>query len=159
MSKFRISLLSALIILAFGVTAIDNAVAGERYKGRAVKYCTKWEQIEVGDVEGHIFGIYEDKAIHTNMEGKPFMDGWLEREYGMAEINPKTGYGHVHCCGVITDKDGDQIHWAGEAPLKEGLWEAEWKFVKGTGKFEGIKGEGHFTAHNPGLTQWYADGS
>jgi hypothetical protein len=157
MSKSGRIALTVLITFAFAMVGISNVVAGVTYKGRAVKYCTKFEQIETGHVEGHIILIYEDRAIHTNLEGKSFMDGWLERECGYGEMNPKTGSGWVRCFGVITDKDGDQIHWTGEGPLKGAVWEVPWSFVKGSGKFVGIKGKGHFTAHNPTPTQWYAD--
>ena len=58
---------------------------------------------------------------------------------------------------MITDKGGDKIHWAGEGELKGGVWETQWTFVKGTGKFEGIKGKGQYTAHILNPNQWYGD--
>jgi hypothetical protein len=157
MSRSRIIALTAVIAFIFGMIAIDNVLAGEKYKGRTVKYCTKWEQLDVGDIEGHFIGVYEDGAILNNMEGKPFFDGWVERECGIVDVDPKTGAGVVQCYGEVTEQKGDKIFWSGEGELKEGLWEVDWTLIKGTGGFEGIQGKGHFTAHTPTPTQWYSD--
>ena len=51
MSKGKIIAVVALITFCSGMTAIGNAVAGEKVKGRNVKYNVKWEEIEVGDEE------------------------------------------------------------------------------------------------------------
>jgi len=52
--------------LAFGLTGIGNAVAGAKFKGRLAFYMTKWQQIEVGDVEGHVIATFEKKGIDFN---------------------------------------------------------------------------------------------
>ena len=106
MSNFRMTVLVALVISAIGVTAIGNAVAGEKFKLRTVKYATKWEQIEIGDVEKHVINLNDAVGIVTNMEGKAFGDGWPMRHIGLGDGSPKgavaSGYEEV------TDKDGDK---------------------------------------------------
>ena len=61
MSKSKIIALIAVISLAFGVTAIDNAVAGEKVqqKTRSVYSYFKAEAAKVGDVPGHVVGVGE----------------------------------------------------------------------------------------------------
>ena len=66
MSNCKIMALTPLIILSFGLTGIGNAVAGTKFKGRLAFYMTKWQQIEVGDVEGHVIATFEKKGIDFN---------------------------------------------------------------------------------------------
>lgn len=157
MSLSRIVTITEAVAIIFAITIIDNAVAGEKYKGRTVKYCTKWEQIDIGDKEGHVIGLYEDSAILINMEGKPFFDGWVEQERGVVDVHPEIGTENGRTYGEITDQKGDKIFWSGEGELMEGFWEVEWTLIKGTGEFQGIQGKGHFTAHMPTPIQWYTD--
>ena len=51
MSKSKIIVLTGLMILAFCISTIGNAVAGERVKCRTVKYTVKIELVDVGDEE------------------------------------------------------------------------------------------------------------
>ncbi len=53
----------ALITLAFAVTLEGDALAGEKIKNRIVGYTVKWEQVEVGDQEGHVVAVMEAKGI------------------------------------------------------------------------------------------------
>ena len=99
MSKSKIMGVMALIAFAMGILLVGNAVAGEKFKGRTVMYGTKWEQINVGDEDGHVVAVYESKGISTNLEGKQFFDGWPIRETGVMDINLKTGVGSGHGYG------------------------------------------------------------
>jgi hypothetical protein len=58
MSKGKIIALMAVIILAFGVTAVGNAVAGEevQQKLRTPYSILKAGTAKVRDVAGHVFG-------------------------------------------------------------------------------------------------------
>jgi hypothetical protein len=158
MSKSRIIALTALIILALGMTAVGNAVAGEKFKLRTAKYTVKWEQLDVGDEEGHIIAAHEAKGIVSNMEGRSFGDGWALRYVALLDINPKTGVTSGNGYEEMTDKDGDKIYktWEGKA-VAENRWEGEYTILKGTGKFEGIKGKGTFTAYVVAPNQFYTD--
>jgi len=59
MSRFKLFAFIALIAFAFGVVLVSDALAGEKGKGRLVCHSVKWQQIEVGDVEGHIVAVSE----------------------------------------------------------------------------------------------------
>ena len=41
-------------------------MAGEKFKAHGASTNVKWEQIEVGDVEGHVIAITESKAVYFN---------------------------------------------------------------------------------------------
>jgi hypothetical protein len=152
----KIMALTALITFAFGVGAIDNVVAGERVKLRTAKYADVWKEIEVE--EGHIIVVEEAKGIVSNMEGRPFGDGWVLRHVGLFDINTKTGVAFAHGYEEVTDKDGDKYYskWEGKM-VENGYWEGEYTVLKGTGKYEGIKGKGTWRAISVAPRQWYTD--
>ena len=147
MSKSKIIALVALISFAFAVTAIGNAVAGERHKGRTVWYGVKWEQINVPGEEGHIIAVSHAKGITSNMEGKTFGDGWIIQSAGLYDLNVKAGLGSAHGYGEWADKNGEKFYWTWKAKLVRGepwgaYWEGEFAVVNGVGRFKGIKGKG-----------------
>ena len=163
MSKSKIIALTALIIFAFAIVGLSNAVAGEKFKGRTVKHNVKWEPINVPDEEGHVIAVYEHKGIGTNMEGKTFGDGTVSWETGLLDMNFKTGLGSGHGYGVVTDRDGDKYFftWKGKRVRGEkgwtGYWISQWTIVKGTGKYEGIQGKGTSYTYNVAKGQSYSD--
>ncbi len=87
MSKGKMIALVAVITFSFGMTAIGNAVAGVKVKGRNVWYLTKWEQVETDYEEGHVVAIYEHKGIVSRADGKTFVL-WECRLFG---IKPTRG--------------------------------------------------------------------
>jgi len=160
MSKTKIIIaLIALIVFVFGMTAVSNAVAGEKHKLRIVGNVTKWEQIEVGDQEGHVIALFDKQGIYHNLEGKPFCNGWFAREMGLLDLNVKTGV-FASCDGYdeITDADGDKFYIAFKGKSdKKGKLKGEMKVVKGTGKFEGIRGKGTWVFYPVTATWGYTD--
>jgi hypothetical protein len=88
------------------------------------------------------------------MEGKWFDDGWLDIEKGFADVNLKTGLGSIVIYGYLTDRDGDKIYYKGEG---KNFKSSRWEIVKGTGKFEGIRGGGTAQLYFPAGDQMYAD--
>ena len=146
MSKSKMIALVALITFAFGMTAVGNAVAGENYKLCTVYYSTKWEQVSVPGEEKHIIALSESKGVGINMEGKPFFDGWVVLDMSTADINAKTGLGSGRGYGEWAERDGDKIYYTWEGKRLRGeLWASYWEIkstiVKGSGKYEGIKGK------------------
>ena len=162
MSKTKIIALVALIILAFCMTTIGNAVAGEKFKLSTVYYAVKWEHINVPGEEGHLVAAQEAKGISRNMEGETFGDGWVDHQASVFDINLKTGLGSGHGYGEVTDRDGDKYYYTWEGKRMRGkIWASYWRgemtIVKGTGKYEGIKGNGTFSAYPIASMQWYSD--
>jgi hypothetical protein len=157
MSRSKIVGMLALIVFTMGLLLVGDVVAGEKFKGRTVMYGTKWEQINVGDEDGHIVAVYESKGISTNLDGKQFFDGCPIQEMGVMDINLKTGLGSGHGYGHQTDKDGNKYYYTWKGKLS-GHWECVWTIVKGTGKYEGIKAEGtalgYFVAPGQNYINW-----
>jgi hypothetical protein len=150
MSRYKFIAISALITLAFGVTLISDALAGEKVKGRNTYYTTKWQQIPVGDEEGHVIALWESKSITTIFQGKAIPDGLVGRTVGSIDMG-KTGVRYLHYINEFTDKDGDKIYCG------EGTSPGKWVYLKGTGKFEGIRGGGSYKSYQLNPQQSYGD--
>jgi len=157
MSWSKIFAMTAVIVFVFGIVTIDCAVAGEKQKIKAhgAQFTVKSHQIEVGDDEGHVIVIWENNTIYfSEITGTKS----AQKGYGFADINPKTGEFFGQGYGVETDKDGDKevTTWEGK-PVAEKQWKGTWKYKKGTGKFEGVKGGGTWTSYELAPQQSYIE--
>ncbi len=129
MVLFTVFLLSAWIF-GFAIQA-----GADTLKGRAVFTVTKDERIPVGFEEGHALGlqIWEGLGFFENGEiGKA-------RSYGVWDGSPKG----VQMIGytVFTFDDGSTIVTRGQRIIGEGeSSRSTGEIIKGTGRFEGIKG-------------------
>ena len=155
----------ALITLAFGVALIGNALA-EKVKCQNIYHVVKWEQVNVGDQDGHVVAVYEVKGITTNLEGKSFLNGVSYHETSLCDVNLKTGEGSGQGYFDQTDRDGDKSYgtWEGKhlqgGKFGTGYWTATWKVIKGTGKFQGMQGKGTAEGYSIGgdtLVDWEGD--
>lgn len=162
MSKSKIVGMMALIAFAMGIFLVGDAVAGEKFKGRSVLYTTKWEQIGVPGEEKRLLALQDAKGISSNTEGKAFGEGTAERIVGSVEIDLKTETGSSHGYQESTDRDGDKIYYRFEGSrLKGKFWTSVWRgktiILRGTGKYEGIKGEGTWSSYMIAPMQHYSD--
>jgi hypothetical protein len=118
----------------------------------------KWEAINGGDEEGHVVATFEDKGIVTELEGRKFEDGGVNRSVGLMDMNVKTGLGSGSGYLELTDRDGDKYYmtWKNEAKIPT-IWEGKFTIVKGTGKYEGMHGKGTFVSYAVAPGQYYVD--
>lgn len=152
-------LLVLLAILAVpALVATDAAAQVNAMSGKARLTYTKREVVPVGDVDGHIFMLGDASGISTNTGKWAFMDGAKARSVGSQELTkgngPQTGY-------FILSKDGSETVAKITGTIKTVLspegkplttMSGEWKYVKGSGIYEGCTGQGtyqgSFTAEN-----------
>ena len=154
MSRFKLIAFIALVTLAFAVTLVGEPLAGEKFKTRSVLYNTKWETLNVPGEEKHLLALSEARGILTNLEGKPFCDGWVHQSVGLMDIDLKAESGSASWYEEYTDRDGDKICTKSEGRRAKGqYWGASWEgtltIVKGTGKYEGIQGRAKWSFYNP----------
>jgi len=159
MSRFKIFVFIPLITLAFGVAIVGDALAGEKVKFRIANYRVKVEAVPVGDEEGHLVVVFDDKGIATNLEGKKFLDGWAFRQMGSSDANRNAGTFSARGYGEYTDPDGDKIYvaWEGKKVQKDLPAEGTVRLIKGTGKWQGIQGRGTWVSYRPADDRNYAD--
>ena len=135
-----------VIFLIFGIAIIGNAVAGEKQKWIGTSINVKWEQLEVGDEEGHVIGITKSKQIYINQNTG---EKTTSVSIGLMDINPKKGQVFGHGYGISFSKDGSKTFrsWEGKA-VGKGHMQGVWKVIKGTGNNEGATGGGTWDSYS-----------
>ena len=161
MSKSKIIGLIALICLALSVSATPNALSEEKGKwaSRVVWFAPGFESASVPDVEGHTIYLIKAKGISFGEKWGPalaIMSGAGDFTKG---VGPHEVYAHLTFPdgSTITTKAKGVQTGAGTGITGGGGGEGTWTFVKGTGKFEGIKGGGTYKYSVVGPGQWYVD--
>lgn len=134
-------LLIAACLLLFSMPAIAKT---EKVKGRNVSQITKMHVIKVGDVDGHIIALYERRGVG-------FFDGEVVTYLNRGMFDVIKGEGKAEGYATYTFEDGSTTisKWQGTlAPLegKRLTGEGTFYYIGGSGRFEGIKGEGKWTA-------------
>jgi hypothetical protein len=159
MGRFKVIGLMMLIGIFLVVVGMNDALAGEKVKVRVVKHDVKSQAIDVPGIEGQVLVSYEDKGISTNMGGKPIWEGWLDTTVGLWESNSKAGVGSGYGYAESTDQDGDKIlrRWEGKKAAGDPHPRGTTTVIKGTGKWEGIKGTGTWVTTPVATTQSYVD--
>ena len=146
------------VLAAILLTFQGSAIAGEMFRLRTMKTAYKWETLDVGADVGHKMVVEEAKGIVSNMEGKPFGDGWVLKHIGLLDIDIKTGAASGYGYEEMTDRDGDKIFFTfvGEA-VGEDRWQGKYTVTGGTGKFKRIAGGGIWSLKSVAPMQWYTD--
>ena len=86
------------------------------------------------------------------------MDGWVHPEVGFIDMNTKTGIGSLRATVLEIDRDGDKVYGTCEGSLTSGgVWKGTWSWTKGTGKYEGITGQGTWVNYSVAPGQTYSD--
>ena len=158
MLRSKIFTVLTVILFVFGIAMLDCAVAGEKIKLHGTGVGTKWQQMEVGDEEGHVIAISESKQVYFNENtGEKFVSVSLST----FDLNLKTGQGSLKGYGVSTYANGDKSFRTQEGkPVGKGLWKGTWAFTKGTGKYEGVKGGGTWESNSlaPQISYYEVEG-
>ncbi len=153
MSCTKIILATAGITIFLTIAINDKATAEEKRKIQAIdpSYDTKIYKLDVGDEEGHVIAIFENRSV---LQGDDADENMPERSVGFLDINPKTGtmFGKGYVINI--DKDGDKLiqEWEGQS-IARNQWKGTWAIVKCTGKFEGVEARGTWTSQNLTLQQ------
>ena len=155
MSASKIISTTVAIIFFWGIYTLDCAEAGEKVKAHGASFTVKWEQMEVGDEEGHVIAIYEQKQIYIDeITGERTPSTTI----GILDLNTKTGEGSGNGYGVSFYKGGDKTFrsWEGKS-VGPGHWHGTYKVIKGTGKYEAIKGGGTWDSYYVAPQQSYME--
>jgi len=147
MSKTKIIALAALIILAFVISGIGNAMAGEKVqqKVRTVYSYFKAEAAKVGDVPGHVIGVAEANGLTFPEKDEPAAYSVQVMFDYVNGSGPHWGY----CMTTWEDGSTTVVKVEGTTTATQGgkisLFEGTFTYVKGTGRYAGIKGGGSYT--------------
>ena len=136
----------------FGILVISTWVLGsvlqvgaETLKFKAYTYVTKVERAPVGDVDGHIVGFSTRRAFLV------FENGEVATQSSVITSDTIKGSGSSLQYSTINFSDGStiiikaQTTVTGTAPGAPTSAKLTREIIKGTGRFEGIKGTGTST--------------
>jgi len=133
-----------LLITALLLMSVTQARA-ETLKGRNVYHITKAEAIEVGDVPGHVVGIAECRGLTF------FEDGEIAIVSGLFTFDYTNGSGTHEAYFLYTFEDGSTLVSRPKGTTraiqggKYSVFEGMQTYIRGSGRFEGIKGSGSYT--------------
>jgi len=143
MTRTICALVGILVIVASLLVPVTLAAA-ETMKWRHVFFMDKYEEIQPGDVEGHVIGMWQDHGLAMLEDGE-FASLRGQGIYDSLTIEGFRGY------DSLTFEDGSTVWFKikiTDTPAEqEGvlLLAGTIEFTKGTGRFEGIKGSGSVT--------------
>jgi len=152
---FTIWPLGAILLISVLLLVPATQAMAEEVKYKHFTYITKVEIIPVGDTKGHRVGVFERRGLALFEDGE--VAAYLIR--GTFDFTKQGGPGNAYF--QITYKDGSTI--LGKAPFTMALTPGEklpsvkskGQYIKGTGRFEGIKGT--FTCSGQYITPYTTD--
>jgi hypothetical protein len=139
MNRRSVLTLSTAALLVLGASNI--VLADETLKFRLVMHATAVQTQEVGDVDGHVLGVAHYSGLAS------LSDGSVGTANFTAAIDYVKGAGTYSTYYNVTLKDGSTLWIKGTGPAKpEGATtifpETPVSVLRGTGRFEGAKGDG-----------------
>ena len=155
MLKSQIYAVIISLIMIFGLCTADFAMAGEKIKAHGASAVVESEQIEVGDVEGHVIAITKSKAVYFDESTGEITP---QISVGLMDFNLNSGMGSGYGYGISTLKNGDKriSRWESKS-VEKGHMKGTFTITKGTGKLEGIKGGGTFESYSLGSGQSHVE--
>ena len=143
-TKKSMCVLFGILVISAWVLGSTVQAGAETMKGRNIQTATKRETIAVGDEEGHILGL-------TIMQGLAFIEnGEIAKVKSQVagDYIPQKG-GQLIGYTTYTFEDGATIVLRFQRLMNpDGSATAKSEIVKGTGRFEGIKGRSSITGKN-----------
>lgn len=134
-----------ILLIAVWLVVSCTPAGAETVKYKVTTQITKWELVPVPDVEGHAVGVFERRGvcIFENEVGTVLVVGTLDmikKEevsfQGYSETTWEDGSTTIHKYkGTLTSALGEKLR----------SYKVEGEYIKGTGRFEGIKGKISFT--------------
>lgn len=146
MKKVYAIAIGAVFFMACLGIIVTKAAAGNS-KSKVTSYITKMEIVSIPDVPGHVCGTYERRGVVMFENGE-------EAAYwncGTLDLINRSGPFQGYC--ILTYKDGSTIVIKNNGTLtipkgeKSPVSEGTGQYIKGTGRFEGIKGKMTFKGH------------
>lgn len=154
-----ICVLSSILLIAASLLLSTTQAAAETVKARTVAVGTRFDYIEVGEVEGQpqFIGLYEQKGLSMFENGETA----IYKSWGQFQtMVGSRGF------GLATFEDGSTISIKFQAPpstpgeggeVKFEIIKGTFEYIGGTGRFEGIRGKGSYTARyfpDYGVAYW-----
>jgi hypothetical protein len=139
------SCLTIFLVVAITIGGITTQTwASEKGKFRClgVLHTTKYEELKVPDIEKDILFQAEDDGLIFNQTGGMILHN---ARYQVVYNGVVTkGVVNLNCIKTFTMPDGSQIFAKCEGKGSGNRGNGNWTLIGGTGKYEGIKGNGTY---------------
>lgn len=155
-------LLISILILIF---AVGSCIAqeGTEVAGQITATFTDQKNIEIGDVEGHVFTFATSEGTNASAGKNIFMDGAQVVNYSTGDLikgnGPQNGY-----LKITKASDTVFVKWEHKTATtldKNGMpvttFIGTFTFIGGTGQFANIKGGGNFKGAFVSKTEYTVD--
>ena len=126
-------LITTLTIVGWLVGSATQAVA-ETTKYKLTSYITYIENLPVGDTAGHVLSVSSRKGLAL------FENGEVAIYTNWSTLDFIKGNGSVQGYSILTYPDGSTTVHKIQGTIEAGIQKLTGEFIRGTGKFEGIKG-------------------
>jgi len=125
------------------VPAAQAGEKTEKFKGRHVTQVSKVDVVKVGDVEGHVIGILQRRGLDLQ-------EGEISIYRSWAYFDVIKGKGTATGYSQVTYEDGSTTVAKVQGTLeplegKRSTGKGTFTIIRGSGRFEGIKGGGTWT--------------
>jgi hypothetical protein len=147
------------MVLAFGAASL-NAQDATKISGKLSATYTQMDSIVVGDEMGHLIGLTVSDGKNVSTGEHAFMDGAKVTNMGYSDLIKGNGIQQGY---VKFEKEGGTTfaRWEGKvttvldtAGTPVSNFKGTFTYVKGTGKFKGIKGSGTYTGGLTSMTEY-----
>ena len=140
--KIKTTILGCIgIFLIAAFLQVPAAQAGKKsIKYRIINRTSKMEYVLVPDVKGHVVGVVERRGVGI-FEGEIFEKGETAAQTVMVTFDLIKGKGSLEGYVLWTFKDGSTFIGKIQGTKTPATNEGTAEFIKGTGRFEGIKGK------------------
>lgn len=136
---------SLLLVSAIIVAALSAPVwAGEKgkWRGRAALVSTKQETVKVEDQAEHAIYLSEADGVIFNDSGESFLEKARYQYVYLLDTGGMVSGGYK----TFTATDGSKVFVKFEEhAVTPPTYKGKWQFIGGTGKYQGIKGQGVYT--------------
>lgn len=150
-------------LLFLTVFFVPITQAADEFAYSSVLHSLKVETMEVGDVPGHIVGVFQSGGLGFFTKGP--ISGQTATRTGTGYFDYVNGKGTFRNYLVYTFQDGSTlsvIATGTNTPVdggKRATYKGETEWIGGTGKFEGMKGKGTFKGERFGSPKTGGDGT
>jgi len=154
-------IVGALLFLTVFLVPITQAA--DEFAYSATLHTLKVETMEVGDVPGHIVGVFQSGGLGFFTKGP--ISGQTAVRTGTGYFDYVKGMGTSRNYITYTFQDGSTLSVIATGTVtpvdggKRATYKGETEWIGGTGKFEGMKGKGTYKGERFGSPKTGGDGT
>ena len=133
-----------VVLMAAFVTSPVQAEQSGRWRGKAVLVTTSSTEAKVGDTADHALEVGVQDGMVFTEEGGDFL---ANARYQVAYLYDSAGMINGGYKTFTADDDFKVFAQFSVRELKWPILTGDWKFLNGTGKYQGVTGNGTFEVH------------